>query len=52
MLFVCHSKNFSFSWELKWPKGETEYNEFWGDKQRALQCVMVFCGVVNDTQNL
>ena len=31
---------------------ETEYNEsakFWGDKQRALRCVMVFSGVVNDT---
>ena len=31
---------------------ETEYNEFWGDKQRPLRCVMVFSGVVNDTQNL
>ena len=29
---------------------ETEnnsYAKFWGDKQRALSYVMVFCGVVN-----
>ena len=50
---VCLSpQKFQFLLGVKMAARETEYNKFWGDKQRALRCVMVFSGVVNDTQNL
>ena len=50
---LCLSpQKFQFLLGVKMAARETEYNEFWGDKQRALRCVMVFSGVVNDTQNL
>ena len=51
----CVNVVFSFSWELKWLKEETENNAYaklWGDKQRALWYVMVFSGVVNCRQHL
>ena len=55
MLFVCHPKILhkhclQFLLEVKMAPRESEnsvYVKFWGDKQRALWCVMVFSGVVN-----
>ena len=55
MLFVCHPKILhkhclQFLLGVNTAPRETEnnaYAKFWGDKQRALWCVMVFSGVVN-----
>ena len=55
MLFVCHPKILhkrclQFLLEVKMAPRESENNVYakrWGDKQRALWCVMVFSGVVN-----
>ena len=56
MFFVCHPKIlhikhcFLFLLGVKMVPRETEnnaYAKYWGDKQRALWYVMVFCGVVN-----
>ena len=55
MLFACHPKILrknclQFLLGVKMVPRETEnnsYAKFWGDKQRALSYVMVFCGVVN-----
>jgi len=53
---LCLSpQKFQFLLGVKMAPRETEknaYAKFWGDKQRALRCVVVFSGVVNDTQNL
>ena len=55
MLFVCHPKILhkhclQFLLGVNTAPRETEnnaYAKFWGDKQRALWCVIVFSGVVN-----
>ena len=60
MLCVCrpkilHKHCLQFLLAVKMAPRETEnnaYANFWGDKQRALWYVMVFSGVVNNTQRL
>ena len=47
---ILHKHCLQFLLGVKMAPRETEnnaYSNFWGDKQRALWCVMVFSGVVN-----
>ena len=55
MLYVCHPNILhkhclQFLLGVNMAPRESEnnvYAKFWGDKQRALWCIMVFSGVVN-----